>query len=68
MLATTHQLEGLIKLDEKGLSEQEQAIYLWYKGFKTGARTGYEEIGQKYGISPEEVAKIVVRVERICTS
>ena len=67
VLATTRELEELIKLDEKGLSEREQDIYLWHKGFKTGARAGYEEIGQKYGISAEEVAQIVARLERICT-
>jgi len=67
VLATTQQLEELIKLDEEGLSEREQDIYLWHKGFKTGTRAGYEEIGRKYGISPEEVAKIIVRVEKICT-
>jgi tetratricopeptide (TPR) repeat protein len=67
VLATTAELEGLIKLDEKGINEQEQAIYLCYKGFKTGAPVGYEEIGRQYGVSPEEVKEIIARVEKLCT-
>lgn len=67
VLATTYQLEGLIQLDEKGISEREQAIYLWHKGFQTGAPVGYEEIGHQYGISSEEVKEIVTRVEKLCT-
>ena len=67
VLATTAELEELIRLDEKGISEREQAIYLWHKGYKTGASVGNEEIGHKYGISLEEVEKIIDRVERLCT-
>jgi tetratricopeptide (TPR) repeat protein len=67
VLATTVELEGLIKLDEKSINEQEQAIYLCYQGFQTGAPVGYEEIGRQYGISPEEVKEIITRVEKLCT-
>lgn len=67
VLASTYELEGLIKLDEKGLNEQEQAVYLCYKGYKTGVSMGYEEIAHKYGISPEEVKEIITRVEKLCT-
>jgi len=67
VLATATELEGLIKLDEKGINEQEQAIYLWHKGFKTGASVGYGEIGRQYGISSDEVKEIITRVEGLCT-
>ncbi len=67
VLATTAELEELIKLDERGISEREQAIYLWHKGYKTGASVGYQEIGREYSISPEEVKKIIAGVEKLCT-
>ena len=68
VLATTGELEELIRLDEEGISEVEQDMYLWHKGYKTGVSAGYEEIGQQYGVSPEEIEKIIIRVEKICTS
>jgi tetratricopeptide (TPR) repeat protein len=67
VLATTVGLEELIRLDEEGISEGEQAIYLWHKGYKTGAPAGYEEIGHRYGISSEKVKEIIARVEKLCT-
>jgi len=66
VLATTYGLEELIRLDEKGIGEWEQAIYLWHKGYKTGASAGYEEIGREYGVSPEDVKKIIDRVAGLC--
>jgi len=68
VLATTYGLEELIRLDEKGVSEREQAIYLWHKGYKTGASAGYEEIGCEFGDSPQEVKNIIDRVAGLCTS
>jgi tetratricopeptide (TPR) repeat protein len=67
VLATTDALESLIMLDGKGISEEEQEIYLWHEGFKTGRRTEYEEIGKKYGISSGKVKKIITKVEGLCT-
>jgi tetratricopeptide (TPR) repeat protein len=67
VLATTRGLEELISLDEKGIGEREQAIYLRYKGYQTGTGAGYEEIGHEYGVSPEDVKKIIDGVERLCT-
>ena len=67
VLATTEELEKLIMLDEKGIGEEEQDIYLWHKGFKTGVPVGYEEIRRKHGISPGEVEKIISKVESLCT-
>ena len=66
VLATVEELEPLIRLDEKGISEEEQDIYLWHKGFKTGERVGYEEIARKCKISPEDVKRIISQVERRC--
>ena len=68
VLATTNELEELIRLDELGITEEEQDIYLWHKGFKTGTTAGYKEIGQKYGISPEAVKEIISGVESLCAS
>ena len=67
VLARIEELEELIRLDEKDISEEKQDIYLWHKGFKTGVRVGYEEIGHRYGISSEEVRRIVSTVESLCT-
>ena len=66
VLATIGEIEDLIRLDEKGISEEQQDIYLWLKGFKTGEQVGCEEIGRKYNISPEEVKKIISKVESLC--
>lgn len=63
VLSTTCDLEDLIKLDEKGINETEQGVYLFYKGFRTGAPTSYEEISRKCGLPVEEVSRIVSRVE-----
>jgi tetratricopeptide (TPR) repeat protein len=67
VLATTGGLEGLIRLDEAGISEREQEIYLWYKGYKTGVSVGYEAIGQRYGVAAGDVKNIIARVEKLCT-
>ena len=67
ILATTYGLEELIRLDETGISEREQTIYLWHKGYKTGTTTGYEEIAREYGISPTNVGEMIDRVTGLCT-
>lgn len=66
VLASIEEIEGLLKLDEEGINEEEQDIYLWHRGFKTGEEVGCEELGRKYGIPPEEIAEIVLRVETLC--
>ena len=66
VLTTTDELEDLIRLDERGISEEEQDIYLWHKGFKTGVPVGYEEIGRMYKTSPKDVKKIISKVEGLC--
>jgi tetratricopeptide (TPR) repeat protein len=67
ILAVTEELEPLIRLDKENISEEEQAIYLQHKGFKTGERVGYEEIARKSGIPARDVEEIVNRVENLCT-
>lgn len=67
VLATIDELEELIRLDEKGISEEQQDIYLWHKGFKTGEQVRYEEISRKYKISPEDVKRIISRIESLYT-
>lgn len=63
LVARVDELEKLIRLDERGISEDEQVIYLWYKGFKTGEPVGYEEIARQYQISIEDVKTIISEVE-----
>ena len=67
VLATIGELEDLIILDDEGIGELEQDIYLWRKGFKTGEQAGYDEIARRYKISPEEMKSIISRVESLCT-
>ena len=66
-LAKIDELEPLIMLDEKDISEEKQDIYLWHKGFKTGVPASYEEIARRNRISPESVKEIIVEVENLCT-
>jgi len=66
VLATVDELEPLIRLDEKGIGEEEQDIYLWHKGFKTGEQVGLKEISQKCNIPREEVKMVISRVEGLC--
>ncbi|MDO8568110.1 MAG: hypothetical protein Q7R57_05280 [Dehalococcoidales bacterium] len=62
-MATICELEYLIKLDENGISEDEQDIYLCYRGFKTGAPVSFEEIGRAYGLPVDEVDRVIFKVE-----
>jgi tetratricopeptide (TPR) repeat protein len=68
VLATIDELEHLISLDEADISEEQQDIYLWHKGFKTGYQVGYDEIAHKYKISPDDVKRIISKVEGRCTN
>ncbi len=67
VLATTNELENLIKLDGKNIREEDQNIYLWYKGFKTGIPVNTEEIAQQCHIPLDKVKEIITRVENLCT-
>jgi regulator of sirC expression with transglutaminase-like and TPR domain len=63
VLATVEALEELIRLDEKHINEREQEIYLHYKGFKTGKPTPFETIGKTYAVTPDEIGRIISRIE-----
>jgi tetratricopeptide (TPR) repeat protein len=65
VLARVDRIERLIELDEKSISEREQDIYLWHKGFKTGKEVGFEEIAQKYGIPKKQAEEIVSKIDRV---
>jgi tetratricopeptide (TPR) repeat protein len=64
VLAREHEeIVRLIELDEKGLSPQEQEVYLRRRGFLSGQPVTAEEVAREYGISPQEVERIVAEVE-----
>jgi DNA-directed RNA polymerase sigma subunit (sigma70/sigma32) len=65
VLARVDRIERLIELDEKSISEREQDIYLWHKGFKTGKEVGFEEIAQKYGIPKKQAEEIASKIDRV---
>ncbi|MDD5127380.1 MAG: tetratricopeptide repeat protein [Dehalococcoidales bacterium] len=68
VLARVGDLEPLIKLDEAGISEEGQDIYLWHKGYKTGAPVGDGEISRRSDLPLVKVKEIINEVERRCTS
>jgi len=55
ILATTEDIEPLIELDEKRVSESDQQVYLLRKGFITGSEEGWSEIARRCERSPVEV-------------
>lgn len=67
VLATVDELERLIELDDNGIDEKAQGIFLWNKGFRTGEPAGYEEIAAAHGMSANQVGRVVSAVERVCT-
>jgi tetratricopeptide (TPR) repeat protein len=66
VLAREHEeITGLIALDEKGIDLRDQGIYLLRRGFVSGEEVGEEEVARWYGISEEEVARVVLWVESL---
>jgi tetratricopeptide (TPR) repeat protein len=53
----------LIELDLKNISPQKQKIYLLRKGFITGQEKSAEEVASQYGISAEEVERMISEIE-----
>jgi len=53
----------LIELDQRNISPQNQEIYLLRKGFITGKEKSTEEVASQYGISAEEVERIISEIE-----
>ncbi|MFW6125841.1 MAG: tetratricopeptide repeat protein [Chloroflexota bacterium] len=66
VLASINEIEGLIRLDEAGIGELEQDIYLWHRGFKTGEPVASDEIARIYGLPSRDVEEILSRVEDLC--
>lgn len=63
ILANVDALEGVIKLDELHISERDQDIYLLYKGFKTGEPVTYGTIQKKFGVTSDEVDRLISRID-----
>ncbi|MDD4859154.1 MAG: tetratricopeptide repeat protein [Dehalococcoidales bacterium] len=61
-------LEPLIRLDDAGINEEHQEIYLWSKGYKTGTPAADEEISKVYNLPVAKVREIIDEVERRCFS
>jgi tetratricopeptide (TPR) repeat protein len=53
----------LIELDQRDISLQKQEIYLLRKGFSTGKENSAEDVASQYGISAEEVERIISEIE-----
>ncbi len=68
IMASTAGLEDLIRLDDAGIGEREQEIYLWHRGYRTGVPVGCEEISLKAGLPAARVSEIVRGVESRCVS
>ena len=66
VLASIEGIEGLLRLDERGIGDMEQDIYLSREGFKMGEPVGYEELGRIYRLPSEEVEAIATRVKAVC--
>lgn len=54
ILATIEDIEPLIELDEKGISDSDQQIYLLRKGFVTGQEEEWAEIAHRCGTTSAE--------------
>ena len=63
VLANAGELEPLIQMDEAGISEEKQKIYLWHQGFRTGVPVSNEEISRESGLPVASVKKIIAEVE-----
>ena len=63
VLARIDDLESLIALDDGGVSEEKQDIYLRHRGYKTGKPVSVDELGRHYGLSPASVEQIIGEVE-----
>lgn len=64
LLATEHEeITRLIGLDELGIPEEEQHIYLLSHGYITGAPLSPPEVSRRTGIASEKVRSILNRIE-----
>jgi tetratricopeptide (TPR) repeat protein len=64
LLARQHEeVLGLMDLDEKGINQRDQEVYLLHKGFTTGTITPTIDVALQSGLTVEEVEEITKRVE-----
>jgi len=54
---------GLIELDRAKIGTKEQEIYLLRKGFITGEEIASADIARQYGISENQVDRIISAIE-----
>jgi tetratricopeptide (TPR) repeat protein len=65
VLAVEHEkVTSLIDLDEKGIEDTAQAIYLLRNGFTIGRRVPLKVIARRHGLSEQEAEDIFSSVER----
>jgi len=57
LMATVEHIEPLIELDEKGVDELSQQVFLLRQGFVTGRQERWVEIARRCGLSPSEVRR-----------
>ncbi|MDI6806725.1 MAG: NUDIX domain-containing protein [Candidatus Aenigmarchaeota archaeon] len=62
--ASIEGIEWLIDLDEKGVSEKDQTIYLLHKGYHTGKEEPLECVAKLYGISKVYVKQKIDEIEK----
>ena len=64
VLARVEELEKLIELDAKGLSREEQEVYLLHKGFRTGTELSAEEVARRLGMPLKRVRQVLCLLEK----
>ena len=57
ILATIEEMESLLYLDERGIEDLDQEIYMLRSGFITGEREPWKEIASRLNHSPGEVRR-----------
>lgn len=63
VLARVEELEKLIELDAKGLSREEQEVYLLHQGFRTGTKVSAEEVARRLGMPLKRVRQVLCLLE-----
>ena len=57
LMATVEHIEPLIELDEKGVDELSQQVYLLRQGFVTGRQECWSEVARRCGLTPAEARR-----------
>lgn len=68
-MAEEHQeINKLIPLDEKGINEDEQEIYLLSHGYITGQKDDLNKLAKKFNIPPEQMRHKLGEIESLISS